>query len=314
MHQRYSTNTLPSWPLSQPFRLLAHNGEINTLRGNVNRMRAREAILASPLFGDDLAKLLPIIQEDGSDSAMLDNAPRAARARRPLAAARDDDADPRGLGSAALPDQRDRRGFYEYHAAFMEPWDGPAAVAFTDGRSIGRHPRPNGPRPARRTRPGTASSCACLRVRRRLEFAPERILRARPRLQPGRTLLVDLEEHCVVLTRDQGLDRAPEAVPQPGARQPHRAAAASSKSSRFAEDPVRARRRQHAHGYTEEEVPNGPRADGARGRRRWLDGQRRGARGVSPRARSRSSRTSSSSSAQVHQPSIDPLRGRPRRR
>ena len=277
VHQRYSTNTLPSWPLSQPFRLLAHNGEINTLRGNVNRMRAREAILASPLFGDDLAKLLPIIQEWGSDSAMLDNALELLV-----------------LGGRSLPHammmlipeawgpryqmSEDRRAFYEYHAAIMEPWDGPAAVAFTDGRVIGGILDRNGLRPARwtETRDGLVVLASESGV---IPFEPERILR-RGRLQPGRMFLVDLEERRVVPDREiKARDRPPEAVPQLGARQPHRAA----RPLRGLRDPRRgdraaarapARARLHRGG-----VPHGARADGrARAGGGRLDGQRRGAR------------------------------------
>ena len=251
MHQRYSTNTLPSWPLSQPFRLLAHNGEINTLRGNVNRMRAREAILASPLFGDDLQKLLPIIQEDGSDSAMLDNALELLV-----------------LGGRSLPHammmlipeawgpryqiSEDRRAFYEYHAAFMEPWDGPAAVAFTDGRFIGGTLDRNGLRPARwtETRDGLVVLASESGV---IEFAPERILR-RGRLQPGRMFLVDLEEHRVVPDREI---KARIARQRPYRNWVHtnrielRGLFESSEIP--AEDPALLRARQHAHGYTEEE-------------------------------------------------------------
>ena len=251
VHQRYSTNTLPSWPLSQPFRLLAHNGEINTLRGNVNRMRAREAILASPLFGDDLAKLLPIIQEDGSDSAMLDNALELLV-----------------LGGRSLPHammmlipeawgpryqiSEDRRAFYEYHAAFMEPWDGPAAVAFTDGRFIGGTLDRNGLRPARwtETKDGLVVLASESGV---IEFAPERILR-RGRLQPGRMFLVDLEEHRVVPDREI---KARIARQKPYRNWVHtnrielRGLFESSEIP--AEDPAGLRARQHAHGYTEEE-------------------------------------------------------------
>ncbi len=251
VHQRYSTNTLPSWPLSQPFRLLAHNGEINTLRGNVNRMRAREAILSSPLFGDDLPKLLPIIQEDGSDSAMLDNALELLV-----------------LGGRSLPHammmlipeawgsryqiSEDRRAFYEYHAAFMEPWDGPAAVAFTDGRFIGGTLDRNGLRPARwtETRDGLVVLASESGV---IEFAPERILR-RGRLQPGRMFLVDLEEHRVVPDREI---KARIARQRPYRNWVHtnrielRGLFESSEIP--AEEPALLRARQHAHGYTEEE-------------------------------------------------------------
>lgn len=194
-HERYSTNTLPAWYLAQPFRFLAHNGEINTLRGNINRMRAREAKLQSQLLGDDLEKIKPILDERGSDSAMLDNIlellvlagrslPHAMMMLIPEAC------------STRINMSEDKRAFYEYHAALMEPWDGPAAVAFTDGRYLGATLDRNGLRPARYTvtKDGfiiLASETGVLPVE------PERILR-RGRLQPGKLFLVDLEQHRVV--------------------------------------------------------------------------------------------------------------------
>jgi glutamate synthase (NADPH/NADH) large chain len=136
VHQRFSTNTFPSWKLAHPYRYISHNGEINTLRGNANWMYARQSVLASGLFGADIEKLLPIIVPGGSDSAMLDNAvelltlsgrslPHVMSMLIPEAWEHD----------ASMPD--DVKAFYEYHASLMEPWDGPAAVAFTDGRVIG---------------------------------------------------------------------------------------------------------------------------------------------------------------------------------
>ncbi len=150
VHQRYSTNTFPSWELAQPFRYLAHNGEINTLRGNLNWMRSRERSLQSDLFGDDIAKLLPVIDETGSDSACLDNTLELLTAGG------------RSLDHALLmlvpqawgvkyPMGPDLRGFFEFHAGLMEPWDGPAAVVFTDGRVVGALQDRNGLRPARYT-------------------------------------------------------------------------------------------------------------------------------------------------------------------
>ena len=148
VHQRFSTNTFPTWQLAHPFRYIAHNGEINTLRGNVNWMHARQSVLASPLFGDDIKKLFPIIQPGGSDSAAFDNAlellvmagrslPHAMAMLIPEAWAKNEHMNPQ------------KRAFYEYHASLMEPWDGPAAIAFTDGRSIGATLDRNGLRPAR---------------------------------------------------------------------------------------------------------------------------------------------------------------------
>jgi len=190
VHQRFSTNTFPTWQLAHPYRYLCHNGEINTLRGNVNWMHARQSVLASPLFGEDIKKLMPIIQPGGSDSANLDNAVELlALAGRSLPhvvemlvpAAWDSD--------TGMPD--DVKAFYEYHASLMEPWDGPAALAFTDGRVVGAKLDRNGLRPSRYvvTADGMvimASEAGVLPVR------PEDV-RAKGRLAPGRMLLVDTE-------------------------------------------------------------------------------------------------------------------------
>ena len=148
VHQRFSTNTFPSWKLAHPYRFVAHNGEINTLRGNVNWMAAREASVSSPLYGDEISKLWPISYEGQSDTACFDNAleflvmggyslPHAAMMLIPEAWA----------GNPLM--DRKRRAFYEYHACLMEPWDGPAAMAFSDGRQIGATLDRNGLRPAR---------------------------------------------------------------------------------------------------------------------------------------------------------------------
>ncbi|TIS11428.1 MAG: glutamate synthase subunit alpha, partial [Mesorhizobium sp.] len=148
VHQRFSTNTFPSWKLAHPYRMVAHNGEINTLRGNVNWMAARQASVDSELFGNDISKLWPISYEGQSDTACFDNALEfltqggysLAHAMMMLI--------PEAWAGNKLMDQ-DRKAFYEYHAALMEPWDGPAAVAFTDGRQIGATLDRNGLRPAR---------------------------------------------------------------------------------------------------------------------------------------------------------------------
>ena len=149
VHSRFSTNTFPSWELAHPYRMIAHNGEINTLMGNVNWMRARESQLASELFGDDLQKVMPIVRPGGSDSATFDNVLELLDARRPLAAARGDDDDPRGLRRTATTCPTTCKGFYAYHSCLMEPWDGPAAVCFTDGRVVGATLDRNGLRPGR---------------------------------------------------------------------------------------------------------------------------------------------------------------------
>lgn len=150
VHQRYSTNTFPSWPLAHPFRYLAHNGEINTLRGNVNQMRARENSFSSELIGDDIKKLLPIVQEGGSDSACLDNAIEFFKLMGRSLPHTMMMLVPQAWGNKYnLSD--DLRGFYEYHAGLMEPWDGPAALAFSDGQTLGCMLDRNGLRPARYT-------------------------------------------------------------------------------------------------------------------------------------------------------------------
>ncbi len=188
IHQRYSTNTFPSWPLAQPFRFLAHNGEINTLRGNINKMKAREASLSSPLFGDELAKLVPIIQPEQSDSGMLDNVfelvTRGGRSIEHTMMMMV----PEAFGQKYHISQ-DKRSFYEYHAAIMEPWDGPAALAFTDGIKVGATLDRNGLRPSRFviTKSGKLVCASEVGV---LEFAPEDVLQ-KGRLAPGKMLLVD---------------------------------------------------------------------------------------------------------------------------
>ena len=195
VHQRYSTNTFPTWSLAQPFRMLAHNGEINALGGNTNHMRAREGDLESPVFGEDIEKVKPVIVAGGSDSAIFDNVlellvmadrslPHAAMMMVPEA------------WGAKFHMGADKRAFYEYHSAIMEPWDGPAALVFTDGRYIGATLDRNGLRPCRFTvtRDGYVVLASETGV---LEFEPERILRL-GRLQPGKMLLVDLQQGRIV--------------------------------------------------------------------------------------------------------------------
>jgi len=195
VHSRFSTNTFPSWELAHPYRMIAHNGEINTLMGNINWMRARESALACELFGDDLAKVIPLVRPGGSDSATFDNVlellsmagrslPHAAMMMIPEAYRDRDDLSPELVG------------FYAFHSCFMEPWDGPAAVAFTDGRVIGATLDRNGLRPGRWvvTKDGyvvLGSEAGLLGVR------PEQIERL-GRLQPGKLFLVDLEQGRIV--------------------------------------------------------------------------------------------------------------------
>ncbi len=149
VHQRFSTNTFPTWQLAHPFRYIAHNGEINTLRGNANWMHARQSILASPLFGDDLKKLFPINPPGASDSSSLDNVLELLTQCGRVAAPCHVHADSRSVGRQPHMMPAEKQAFYEYHCSLMEPWDGPAAIAFTDGRVIGATLDRNGLRPAR---------------------------------------------------------------------------------------------------------------------------------------------------------------------
>ncbi len=195
VHQRFSTNTFPTWERAQPFRYLAHNGEINTLRGNVNWMRAREATLTSPLFGDDIKKILPIIDETGSDSTMIDNALELLiQAGRSV---------PHSM-MMLIPEAWDshahmedyKRAFYEFHATMMEPWDGPASIVFTDGCYVGGVLDRNGLRPSRYwvTHDDLVVMSSETGV---LPIKPEDV-RLKGRLQPGRMFLVDTAEGRIV--------------------------------------------------------------------------------------------------------------------
>jgi glutamate synthase (NADPH/NADH) large chain len=199
VHQRFSTNTFPSWKLAHPYRMVAHNGEINTLRGNVNWMAARQASVDSELFGNDISKLWPISYEGQSDTACFDNALEfLTQGGYSLAHAMMMLIPEAWAGNKSM--DADRKAFYEYHAALMEPWDGPAAVCFTDGRQIGATLDRNGLRPARYIvtdddRVILASEAGVLPV------ADEHIVR-RWRLQPGKMLLIDLEEGAIISDED----------------------------------------------------------------------------------------------------------------
>jgi glutamate synthase (NADPH/NADH) large chain len=195
VHQRFSTNTFPTWNLAHPFRMIAHNGEINTLRGNVNWMAARHAAMSSKLLGDDLEKLWPLIVEGQSDSACFDNAlellvaggyslPHAMMLLIPEA-----------WEDNPLMDE-ERRAFYEYHAALMEPWDGPAAVAFTDGRMIGATLDRNGLRPARYLI--TDDDHVLMASEMGVLDIPQHKIVKKWRLQPGKMFLIDLEAGRIV--------------------------------------------------------------------------------------------------------------------
>ncbi len=195
VHSRFSTNTFPSWELAHPYRMIAHNGEINTLRGNVNWIRARESQLASELFGSDMAKLVPVIRPAGSDTAVFDNVlellvlsgrslPHALMMMVPEAYG----------GRVDVPDEL--RGFYRFHECLTEAWDGPASIAFTDGTVIGATLDRNGLRPGRwlETTDGWVVLASEAGV---LDIPADRVLR-KGRLQPGKLFLVDLEQGRIV--------------------------------------------------------------------------------------------------------------------
>ncbi len=252
VHQRYSTNTFPTWDLAHPFRFLCHNGEINTLRGNINWMRARESLFKSPLFGEDIANILPVSTPGASDSAILDNAvellyhtgrslPHCVAMLIPEA----------WQNHQTMSDAK--KAFYEYHACLMEPWDGPASIAFTDGQVIGAVLDRNGLRPSRYTvtKDGYVIMGSESGV---IEVAPENI-QYRGRLQPGRMLLVDTDQERIVPD-----DEIKEGLAK---RKPYRSWL-DSKLVRLEALPIPTqyprchfrslRTRQRAFGYTEEDL------------------------------------------------------------
>lgn len=195
VHQRFSTNTFPEWPLAHPYRMVAHNGEINTVKGNFNWMRAREGVMKSPVLGDDLPKLYPLSFEGQSDTATFDNAlelltmsgyPLAHAAMMMI---------PEAWEQHTLMDER-RRAFYEYHAAMLEPWDGPAAVVFTDGKQIGATLDRNGLRPARYI--VTDDDLVVMASESGVLPIPENRIVKKWRLQPGKMFLIDFEQGRIV--------------------------------------------------------------------------------------------------------------------
>jgi len=195
VHQRYSTNTFPSWSLAQPFRYIAHNGEINTLRGNVNKMKALDYTLSSPLFGDEIKKIFPIINPKASDSAIFDNvfelltmAGRSMEHSMMMMV-------PEAFGHLYHISQ-DKRAFYEYHMSIMDPWDGPAALAFSDGIKIGAYLDRNGLRPGRYiiTKSGQVVMASETGV---LDIDPADV-REKGKLAPGKMFLVDTEKHRIL--------------------------------------------------------------------------------------------------------------------
>ena len=195
IHQRFSTNTFPSWRLAQPFRYLCHNGEINTLRGNINWMAARRHNMVSEVLGDDLERLWPLIGDGASDSATFDNALELLLAGGYSLGHAMMLMIPEAWADNPLMDD-DRRAFYEYHAALMEPWDGPAAVAFTDGRQIGATLDRNGLRPARYV--VTDDDLIVMASEIGVLDIPEEKIVKKWRLQPGKMLLIDLEQGRII--------------------------------------------------------------------------------------------------------------------
>jgi glutamate synthase domain-containing protein 2/glutamate synthase domain-containing protein 1/glutamate synthase domain-containing protein 3 len=251
VHSRFSTNTFPSWELAHPYRVICHNGEINTVRGNVNWMRARESELRSELFGDDLAKILPVVSPGNSDSATFDNVlellmlggrslPHAAMMMIPEAYRKRDDL------------SEELKGFYAYHSCLMEPWDGPASVAFTDGRVVGATLDRNGLRPGRwvETTDGHVVLGSEIGL---LDIPPEQIRRL-GRLQPGKLFLVDLQSGRIV--EDEEVKRGVST------RKPYRewyernavpfSELEPSDQVTLSDQPLRAR--QRAFGYSQEDL------------------------------------------------------------
>ncbi|MCM5570867.1 glutamate synthase-related protein [Burkholderiaceae bacterium FT117] len=195
VHQRFSTNTFPEWPLAHPYRLVAHNGEINTVKGNYNWLRAREGVMKSPVLGDDLKKLYPIVYAGQSDTATFDNCLELlVMAGYPIAHAVMMMI-PEAWEQHTLMDPK-RRAFYEFHAAMMEPWDGPAAIAFTDGRQIGATLDRNGLRPARYC--VTDDDMVIMASESGVLPIPESRIVKKWRLQPGKMFLIDLEQGRII--------------------------------------------------------------------------------------------------------------------
>ncbi len=252
VHQRFSTNTFPSWKLAHPYRFIAHNGEINTIRGNVSWMNARQSVVNHPLHGENIEDLFPVIVSGGSDSSSLDNAveflyqsgrtlPHVMAMLIPEAWAGNPDMD------------EDKRAFYEYHASLMEPWDGPAAIAFTDGRVIGATLDRNGLRPGRYI--VTKDDLVVLASEAGVIDIPAEDVRKKGRLQPGRMFLVDTEQKRIVSDA--------EIKKLLAARQPYGTWLQEQQvtldhipepSRTIASNPETLLRRQRAYGYSEEDL------------------------------------------------------------
>ncbi len=252
VHQRFSTNTFPSWKLAHPYRYVAHNGEINTIRGNISWMNARQSILENPLHGEKIGRLFPVIMPEGSDSASLDNAveflfqsgrslPHVMAMLIPEAWAGNPDMD------------EDKRAFYEYHASLMEPWDGPAAIAFTDGRVVGATLDRNGLRPGRYI--VTKDDLVVLASEAGVLDVPAEDIRKKGRLQPGRMFLVDTVQKRIISDAEIKKSLA--------ARQPYgdwlkeqqvSLDSLPEPSRVIASNPETLLRRQRAYGYSEEDL------------------------------------------------------------
>jgi len=252
VHQRFSTNTFPSWKLAHPYRYVAHNGEINTIRGNVSWMNARQSVLESPLYEGKIDDLYPVVVPGGSDSASLDNAveflfqsgrslPHVMAMLIPEAWSGNPDMD------------EDKRAFYEYHASLMEPWDGPAAIAFTDGRVIGATLDRNGLRPGRYV--VTKDDLVVLASEAGVLDVPPEDVRKKGRLQPGRMFLVDTVQHRIISDS--------EIKKQLAGRQPYAEWLKEQQVTLehlpdparvIASNPETLLRRQRAYGYSEEDL------------------------------------------------------------
>ncbi len=200
VHSRYSTNTFPSWERAHPYRYVIHNGEINTLRGNVNWMNARESMISTDLFGSNIKEILPIINQEGSDSAMFDNCFEflMLSGRSIVHSALMMIPEPWSNHSSM---DVDRKAFYEYHSCLMEPWDGPAAMAFTDGTRVGAVLDRNGLRPARYyvTKDDLVILSSEVGV---LDISPQNII-SKERLHPGKILLIDTNEGRIISDEEE---------------------------------------------------------------------------------------------------------------
>jgi len=257
VHQRFSTNTFPEWPLAHPYRMIAHNGEINTVKGNFNWMRAREGVMKSTELGDDLKKLYPLIYEGQSDTACFDNALELlvmAGYPIPLAMMM---MIPEAWENHTLMDEH-RRAFYEYHAAVMEPWDGPAAIAFTDGRYIGGTLDRNGLRPARYVI--TDDDLVIMASEAGVLPIPEERITKKWRLQPGKMFLIDLDAGRII-NDDELKDSYARAEPHKAEINRIRLKLSELKPGKNAPPPSPVEKssaslldRQQAFGYTQEDV------------------------------------------------------------